>query len=129
MGTQTERATVGESGIMDKDVRTEGLKPRSAYLRKLDVFGVFGSVAEIYVPLKVDRMGRRFGFVKFKEIQNLEVLERRLVEVWMGECRVKVKKARFGREEVQGQRKVRGKAPWKEAKGGCPRISRSSRYW
>jgi RNA recognition motif-containing protein len=67
------------------------------------VFGAFGSVVEVYVSLKVDRRGRRFGFVKFKKVENLEELEKSLEEVWMGGCRLKVNKARFGREDRRVQ--------------------------
>lgn len=59
------------------------------------VFGGYGSVAEVYVPLKVDRRGRRFGFVEFREVQNVEELEKSLEEVWLGGCRVKVNKAKI----------------------------------
>lgn len=63
------------------------------------VFGSFGRVGEIYVPLKRDRWNRRFGFVKFVEVSNMELLEASLEEVWWGECKLKVNKARFRREE------------------------------
>ena len=63
------------------------------------------------MPLKVDRRGRRFGFVKFRKVENFEKLEKSLEEVWMGGCRVKVNKARFEREEKRVEREERGKAP------------------
>jgi len=43
--------------------------------------------------------GRRFGFVKFKEVEDEEELGKRLDDVWFGDSKLKVNRARFGREE------------------------------
>jgi RNA recognition motif-containing protein len=32
------------------------------------LFLKFGRVREVYIPKKLDKMGKRFGFVKFKEV-------------------------------------------------------------
>jgi len=61
------------------------------------VFLHFGNVGEVYVPLKCDRRGRRFGFVKFQDVVDEEVLGFRLGEVWLGDSRLELNKARFGR--------------------------------
>lgn len=63
------------------------------------VFAKFGPVGEVFVPHKLDRWGRCFGFMKFKQVENLEVLERRLEETTLGESRMKVNKSRFERDE------------------------------
>jgi len=60
-------------------------------------------VGEVHVPLKVDRYGRRFGFVKFQEVKDEDVLGSRSEEVWRGDTRLKVQKAKFGRQEKQVQ--------------------------
>lgn len=67
------------------------------------VFAKFGSVGEIFIPRKLDHWGRCFGFVKFKNVDNVEALEKRLEEVSLGECRLKVNKSRFEREENQNR--------------------------
>jgi hypothetical protein len=41
----------------------------------------YGRVGEVYLPKKLDKRGKRFGFVKFKEV---EVLSEKLRDVWMG---------------------------------------------
>jgi hypothetical protein len=52
----------------------------------------------MYTPKKVDRWGRRFGFVKFKEVQNVEVLCKKLKDVWCGTFKVRVNLSRYGRD-------------------------------
>ena len=67
----------------------------------LKLFVRFGKVEEVFIPNKLDKWGRRFGFVKFKEVTNEEELGERLEEVWLWKKRLKVNRARFGREEKQ----------------------------
>jgi hypothetical protein len=50
----------------------------------------------------VDKWGRKFGFVKFSEVEELVDLESRLKDVWLGKVHLKVNKARFGRNEQKG---------------------------
>jgi RNA recognition motif-containing protein len=66
-------------------------------LRKL--FSRFGNVAEVFIPRKRDKRGSRFDFVKFKEVKDEVDLGRRLEEVWWGDSKLKVNRARFSREE------------------------------
>jgi len=40
------------------------------------LFDRFGRVGEVFLPSKRDKWGRRFGFVKFKEVSNEEELSR-----------------------------------------------------
>ena len=54
---------------------------------------------EVFDPQKLDRWGRKFGFVKFREVGDLEDLESRLEEVWLWKIRLKVNRARFGRDD------------------------------
>lgn len=67
------------------------------------VFESFGHVGEVVVPQKVDRWGRNFGFVRFIGVVDVVEMERKLEEVWMGDCRLKVNLARFGKESQQQQ--------------------------
>jgi len=82
-------------------------KAKNSYLRKL--FECYGQVVEVFVPQKVDKWRRKFGFVKFKEVEDLEDLEARLEEVWLWKVRLKVNKARFSREERKGDEEGRGR--------------------
>jgi hypothetical protein len=62
------------------------------------VFSKFGRVWEVYVPNKVDKWGRRFGFAKFLEVQDVEKLSGRLDEVWCGTFKLRVNLSKFGRK-------------------------------
>jgi len=59
-----------------------------SYLWK--VFVHFDSIGEVYVPKKLDKWGRHFGFVKFKEVGDEAKLENRLEKVWKGDVKLKV---------------------------------------
>jgi hypothetical protein len=73
------------------------------------LFGSFGRIGEVYVPLKCDKQDRRFGFVKFKEVADLDLMEASLEEVWWGECKLKLNRARFGREDRSDERRRKTK--------------------
>jgi hypothetical protein len=83
---------------------------KTSDLRKL--FAEFGLVEEVFVPKKLDRWGKKFGFVKFKQVEDVEQLETCLKEVWLWDTRLKVNRARFQREEplkVEERRPGKGK--------------------
>jgi len=104
--------------------RSEGRSKKSGYLKELDkttisffftnfldhakntdlwrAFAEFGYVGELFVPHKVDRWGRRFSFMKYKEVVPVEGLEAHLRDVWLWDMKLKVNLARFGREEKKG---------------------------
>lgn len=67
------------------------------------MFGTFGWVGEVFLPKKRDKWNHRFEFVKFKEVADVGSLEgsleASLEEVWWGNVKLKVNKARFGRDE------------------------------
>ncbi|MCI40109.1 RNA-binding protein 25-like, partial [Trifolium medium] len=65
------------------------------------VFAKYGRVGEVYIPKKKDKWGRRFGFVKFKEVKNVEELSRRLGEVWCGTYKVRINLSRFAKGSQQ----------------------------
>jgi RNA recognition motif-containing protein len=64
------------------------------------VFGRFGRLGDVYIPNKVDKWGKRFAFVKFREEKNVEELCDSLEDVWFGSFKLRVNKSRFGRKEV-----------------------------
>jgi hypothetical protein len=65
------------------------------------LFLKYGNVGEVYIPKKLDKRGRRFGFVKFKEVKEVETLSEKLRDVWMGSFKLWVNRSRFGRGEVR----------------------------
>lgn len=48
------------------------------------LFASFSSVCEVFIPKKLDKWGKRFGFVKFGVVDDVEEMERKLVEVCRG---------------------------------------------
>ncbi|MCI03981.1 transcription factor jungbrunnen 1-like, partial [Trifolium medium] len=61
------------------------------------LFAKHGRIGEVYIPQKRDKRGNRFGFVKFKDVKNLEALSERLEDVWLGSFKLRVNLSRFGR--------------------------------
>ncbi|MCI14413.1 endonuclease/exonuclease/phosphatase family protein, partial [Trifolium medium] len=64
-----------------------------------ELFLQYGKVGEVYIPKKLDKRGRRFGFVKFKEVKEVEMLSESLRDVWLGSFKLRVNLSRFGRSE------------------------------
>jgi hypothetical protein len=65
------------------------------------VFAKFGRVGEVYVPKKLDKWGRRFGFVKYLEVKNVEELSLKLEDVWVGSNKLRINLSFFGRDGKQ----------------------------
>jgi hypothetical protein len=65
-----------------------------------EVFVKFGNVVDVYIPSKVDKRGKRFGFVKFKDVLDVEEMSRSLDDVWCGSFKLRINHSRFGRNEV-----------------------------
>jgi hypothetical protein len=62
------------------------------------LFAKHGRVGEVYMPKKRDKWGNRFGFVKFKDVKNVEALSNRLEDVWVGTFKIRINLSRFGRK-------------------------------
>jgi hypothetical protein len=63
------------------------------------LFLKYGRIGEVFIPRKRDKKGRRFGFVKFKEVVEIEALTESLCNVWMGSFKLIVNRSRFARLE------------------------------
>jgi hypothetical protein len=70
------------------------------------VFGRFGRLGDVYIPNKVDKWGKRFAFVKFREEKYVEELSDSLDDIWLGSFKLKVNRLRFGRKEVDKKQDV-----------------------
>ncbi|GKU99946.1 hypothetical protein SLEP1_g12720 [Rubroshorea leprosula] len=62
-----------------------------------------GRVIEIECPKKRDRIGRRFGFVRFLEVKDAEQLERKLNQIQIGGFNLQANKPRFEKSGYQNQ--------------------------
>ncbi|KAK2406699.1 zinc finger CCCH domain-containing protein [Trifolium repens] len=65
------------------------------------LFGQFGSVSDVFIPKKMDKWGRRFGFVNFKGVQNVEELSNKLEDVWWNSFKLRVNRARFAKGDKE----------------------------
>ncbi|WJX76281.1 hypothetical protein P8452_59720 [Trifolium repens] len=65
------------------------------------LFSKYGSVCDVFIPKKVDKWGRKFGFVKFKEVLDVEALSKNLEDVWWEKFKLKVNKARFEKGDIR----------------------------
>ncbi|MCH93535.1 RNA recognition motif, partial [Trifolium medium] len=59
----------------------------------------YGRVGDVYIPKKVDKWGRHFGFVKFREVKEIGELNQDLEDVWIGSFKLQVNRSRFDRNE------------------------------
>ncbi|MCI28908.1 endonuclease/exonuclease/phosphatase family protein, partial [Trifolium medium] len=70
------------------DVKAVDLWPR---------FARYARVGEVYIPAKVDKQGRRFGFVKFREVKDAIELLRRVSNIWIGTFKLRINLSKFER--------------------------------
>lgn len=78
---------------------------------------------DVYDPAQIDKRGGRYGFVKFMKVADVEDLEKRLQQIWIGTFKLRVQRSR-SRGDVRvspPQRTVRGPAATKE-------VSNDRRY-
>ncbi|PNY16690.1 hypothetical protein L195_g013415 [Trifolium pratense] len=62
-------------------------------------FARYGRVGDLYIPNKVDKWGRRFAFVKFRDVKEVSVLSQSMKEVWLGSFKLRINQSRFERKE------------------------------
>ncbi|KAK7260417.1 hypothetical protein RIF29_26442 [Crotalaria pallida] len=65
------------------------------------VFSMKGSVADVVIPPKKDKVGRRFDFVRFKQVNDIVALENRLKNVWIGDFKVQVNRPKYERNQLR----------------------------
>ncbi|KAJ0801924.1 putative RNA-binding domain superfamily [Helianthus annuus] len=76
------------------------------------VFNVFSGYEGSYIARKTDRLGKKFGFLSFRNVSDAKRLEGDMCDVWMGSYKLFVVLARFvdgERVQVEGD-KSKGKA-------------------
>jgi RNA recognition motif-containing protein len=61
-------------------------------------FRRFGRVGEVFIPKRLDKQGRRFGFVKFRDVTDADELLRKISDIWVGTFKLRINKARFRKD-------------------------------
>ncbi|GLT77415.1 hypothetical protein SLA2020_490030, partial [Shorea laevis] len=56
-------------------------------------FQRYGRVVDVYVPMKRDKRGKRFGFVRMMGVQDVFHMEQRLNQIWIGLYKLRVRVA------------------------------------
>ncbi|KAM0067297.1 putative RNA recognition motif domain, nucleotide-binding alpha-beta plait domain superfamily [Helianthus debilis subsp. tardiflorus] len=80
----------------------------------VEVLKRFGDIQGTYIARKYDRLGKRFGFVTFRNVRNLLEMGRNLKDVWIGSYKLFIVLARF----VDGQKIPREReTEWKLVQG------------
>ncbi|XP_058759866.1 uncharacterized protein LOC131633166 [Vicia villosa] len=82
------------------------------------LFGCVGNVVEVVIPARRNRFGKRFGFGRFKGVQDEKLLAIKLDNILIDGKKIHVNKPRFNRSEGKGR-----VAPWLQEKAP-PRMNR-----
>jgi len=62
-------------------------------LRQL--FEVYGMLSDVYIAKKQNYRGQVYGFLRFLNVKNIDKLAIALNNVWIGQCRIWAREARF----------------------------------
>ncbi|GKA14497.1 RNA-directed DNA polymerase, eukaryota, nucleotide-binding alpha-beta plait domain protein, partial [Tanacetum coccineum] len=60
----------------------------------------YGTVIDVFIPNKRSKSGKRFAFVRFIKVSNLDRLVENLNTIWMGRFHLSANRARFDRPVV-----------------------------
>jgi RNA recognition motif-containing protein len=66
-------------------------------------FARFGRVGEVFIPKKVDKQGKRFGFVKYREVKDEIELLRSISNIWVKSFKLRVNLSKFKRQTEKVQ--------------------------
>ncbi|GKA21398.1 RNA-directed DNA polymerase, eukaryota [Tanacetum coccineum] len=69
----------------------------------------YGHVVDSFIPQKRSKEGKRFGFVKFINVFNVERLVDNLCTVWIGRNNLQANKARFVRTSLNSRSSLNGR--------------------
>jgi hypothetical protein len=70
-------------------------------------FEVCGILEDVYVARKRNKLGQPYGFVRFSNVRDISKLTKALNAVCFGEFRVRARVARFDRNDVPLEEKLR----------------------
>ncbi|GKC09006.1 RNA-directed DNA polymerase, eukaryota, partial [Tanacetum coccineum] len=62
------------------------------------VCNAYGKVIDVYIPLKKSKAGKKFAFVRFIKVDNLDRLIGNLCTIWIGRFHLHANPVRFQRE-------------------------------
>ncbi|KAL4562061.1 hypothetical protein LXL04_034251 [Taraxacum kok-saghyz] len=62
-------------------------------------FRKFGTVVDVFVATKRNKVGRKFGFARFMKVRDIEKLEMELNNSWWDRFKLKANLAKYGRKD------------------------------
>jgi len=74
---------------------------------KLDMIKIsirWARIKEVFISIRLNKWGRRFGFVRFFEVRNVGRLERNLDQIYIGNKKLHVNISRYNMSEVEPKR-------------------------
>lgn len=89
----------------------------------LRIFSMYGDATEVVIPAKRDKLGRRFGFVRFMEVRDVKLFATKLDNIIIGATKIHANIPRFTRDEYirradqYPQKKVEASESEKDRKG------------
>ncbi|PWA87349.1 hypothetical protein CTI12_AA133490 [Artemisia annua] len=60
---------------------------------------VYGTVVDVFIPFKKSKVGKRFAFVRFIKVFNLDRLVKNLCTIWIGRHHLYANQVRFDRPQ------------------------------
>ncbi|GKD95483.1 RNA-directed DNA polymerase, eukaryota, partial [Tanacetum coccineum] len=63
-----------------------------------NVCTAYGKVVDVYIPIKKTKVGKKFAFVRFLNVDNFERLIENIGTIWMGRVRLHENPVQFQRE-------------------------------
>ena len=70
----------------------------------IKIFRRWTRVKEVFISRRLNKWGRRFGFVRFFEVRNVGRLERDLNQIYIGKKKLHVNVPRYKRNEMESKR-------------------------
>ena len=96
-------------------------------------FKKWGDVREVYIAKRLNKEGRRYGFVRFKDVRDAKGLELRLDNIVINDCKLFANLPRFERPgrktELQENKNVGRKKMIEGSKAGVTNIDPSRRSY
>ncbi|GJY28000.1 RNA-directed DNA polymerase, eukaryota, nucleotide-binding alpha-beta plait domain protein, partial [Tanacetum coccineum] len=78
----------------------------------------YGNVIDVYIPIKKSKAGKKFAFVRFIGVDNLDRLIGNLCTIWIGRLRLHANTVRFQREQKKNIPSSNNVLPRKNASPG-----------
>ncbi|MCI24348.1 hypothetical protein A2U01_0045531, partial [Trifolium medium] len=64
-----------------------------------ELFSKYWKCGEVFIPKKLDKSGKRFGFARFEDVVDQQRLLSKIEETWIGTYKIRANLPRFGRGE------------------------------